>query len=487
MPAPKQKGRAHGPRRPGAGSQRRPGPQRPAARAEGRPARSARPAVGTPFLVGHLADALRMILKLDGPADVLLTVYFKKNHELGSRDRGVIAETVYFALRRLATLSWAMAPAVPARAPRLAALAAIAWKYGRDELSEAAVGADAAALRSILEKPLDKAPASVRAEVPEWLYERITAQYEDAPAFFRAIAQGAPLDLRVNLLKTTRAEAAREFDEMGIAAIPTRYSPDGLRLKDKVGLGSSPVYREGRIDIQDEGSQLIARLLAPRRREMICDFCAGAGGKTLAIGALMRSTGSLYAFDINAKRLEGMVPRLRRSGLTNVHPIAIRDEHDRRLGRLIGKFDRVLVDAPCTGTGTLRRNPDLRWRLSVAELERINAVQASVLRSAARLVKKGGRLVYATCSVLRQENQAVVESFLAEHPEFTLKNAAEILEAQGVSFSAEDKAQFGDWFAMLPQRQDTDGFFAAVLEKTGDAPRRAAAAKAGPEEAPAES
>lgn len=471
MPAPKQKARRFrsgsdaATRRRSEGGAGRHMPARP--RAASRPA----PVVGTPFLVGHLADALHMVLKLDGPADVLLSVYFKRNHELGSRDRGVIAETVYFALRHLASLSWGMAPAAPARAPRLAALVAVAWKFGRGELSESAVGRDKEALEAILAKPLDRMPAAAKAEVPGWLYEKITAQYEDAQGFFRAIAEGAPLDVRVNSLKATVSEAMKELDQAGIAAVQMRYSPDGLRLKEKVGLGSLPVYREGRIEIQDEGSQLIARLLAPKRREMVCDFCAGAGGKTLAIGAMMRSTGSLYAFDINAKRLEGMVPRLRRSGLDNVRRIAIRDEHDKRLGRLAAKFDRVLVDAPCSGTGTLRRNPDLRWRLSPEELSRINAVQASVLRSAAKLLKEGGRLVYATCSVLKEENQDVVEAFLAEHPEFVLKNAASVLEAQGVAFSDAEKAQFGDWFAMLPQRQDTDGFFAAVLEKTGKKPQ----------------
>ena len=225
------------------------------------------------------------------------------------------------------------------------------------------------------------------------------------------------------------------------------------------------MYQEGRIDVQDEGSQLIARLLAPRRGEMVCDFCAGAGGKTLALGALMRSTGRLYAFDINEKRLGGLTPRMRRAGLSNVHPIAIRDEHDNRIKRLRGKFDRVLVDAPCTGTGTLRRNPDLKWRLSVEELERINAVQKSVLEEASKLLKKGGRIVYATCSMLKQENQDVVDDFLSRHPEFERLNATDVLAKQGVELPVEQKERFGDDFVMLPHLHDTDGFYSAVLIK----------------------
>ena len=160
-----------------------------------------------------------------------------------------------------------------------------------------------------------------------------------------------------------------------------------------------------------------------------------------------------------------MKPRMRRAGLSNVHPIAIRDESDNRVKRLRGKFDRVLVDAPCTGTGTLRRNPDLKWRLSPEELERINAVQKSVLEQAAKLLKDGGRIVYATCSVLRRENQEVVEAFLAEHPEFELLSATDVLARQGVELPEFQKERFGEYFVMLPHMHDTDGFFGAVLQK----------------------
>ena len=219
------------------------------------------------------------------------------------------------------------------------------------------------------------------------------------------------------------------------------------------------------MDVQDEGSQLIARLLTPRRREMICDFCAGAGGKTLAIGALMRSTGSLYAFDVNEKRLAGLTPRMRRAGLSNVHPIAIRSERDERIRRLQGKFDRVLIDAPCTGTGTFRRNPDLKWRLAPSELDRINKIQKNVLEHASRLVKKGGRMVYATCSMLRRENQEVVEAFLEAHPEWHLVPAADVFAQQGIQFDASQWERFGSYFQMLPHVNSTDGFFAAVLQR----------------------
>jgi len=224
-----------------------------------------------------------------------------------------------------------------------------------------------------------------------------------------------------------------------------------------------PMYKDGRIEVQDEGSQLVARLAAPRRGNMVVDFCAGAGGKTLAIGSLMKSTGRIYAFDVNAKRLAGLGPRLKRSGLSNVHPIAIRAAGDVRVKRLAGKIDRVVVDAPCSGSGTLRRNPDLKWRFDESELERLTGLQAEVLHASARLVKPGGRLVYATCSVLSVENQDVVGAFLSEHPQFAVVPAAEVLRGQGIQ--VDEAERFGPWLVMLPHLHDTDGFFAAVLER----------------------
>ena len=211
------------------------------------------------------------------------------------------------------------------------------------------------------------------------------------------------------------------------------------------------------------GSQLIARLVAPKRSDLVVDFCAGAGGKTLALGSLMRSSGRLYAFDIHAKRLAGLGPRLKRSGLSNVHPAALASENDARVKRLAGKIDRVLVDAPCSGSGTLRRNPDLKWRFDEGELARVNQVQANVLRAASRLVKPGGRLVYSTCSLLALENQQVVERFVTEQPEFALVPAGEVLGAQRIEIDHAER--FAPWFVMLPHLHDTDGFFAAVLER----------------------
>ena len=369
-----------------------------------------------------------------------MKLFFRSNPRLGMRDRGIIAEGIYYALRHLGTLSWAMHPVPPARAPRLGALATLARQHGIESLPPASIGREEGPLKNVLAADFSKAPPHIQAELPEWIYSLLEAQYDDTKELYASMLEGAPLDLRVNLLKASREEVLQELAANGVEAYPTPFSPDGVRLPTKPGLTQWPIYKEGKVDVQDEGSQLIARLLTPRRREMICDFCAGAGGKTLAIGALMRLT-----------------PRMRRAGLSNVHPIAIRSERDERIRRLQGKFDRVLIDAPCTGTGTFRRNPDLKWRLAPSELDRINKIQKDVLEHASRLVKKGGRMVYATCSMLRRENQEVVEAFLEAHPEWHLVPAADVFAQQGI--------QFGSYFQMLPHVNSTDGFFAAVLQR----------------------
>ncbi|HEU0199743.1 MAG TPA: RsmB/NOP family class I SAM-dependent RNA methyltransferase [Burkholderiaceae bacterium] len=420
----------------------------------------------TALVVDHLAALLAHVLRFDGPADAVMSRFFKNHPKLGQRDRSLIAEATFYALRHLATLGWQLQPAHAARAPRLAALVTLARQHGIGALDARVLRNDERAVRNALAMRVDSVPAAVRAELPLWLYQRVAAQYDDAEPLVAALTAPAPLDLRVNAIKANRNEVLEQLAQFRghppLDAQPTPYSPDGIRLGAKPALTRWPLYQDGHIEVQDEGSQLIARLVAPRRGEMVADFCAGAGGKTLALGSLMRSTGRLYAFDIHAKRLAGLGPRLKRSGLSNVFPAAISSETDARVKRLHGKLDRVLVDAPCSGCGTLRRNPDLKWRFDEEELRRVNGVQAKVLRAAARLTKPGGRLVYATCSLLALENQDVVAAFLDEHPEFEPRPAAEVLGAQGIHVAYAER--FAPWFVMLPHLHGTDGFFGAVLE-----------------------
>jgi len=281
----------------------------------------------------------------------------------------------------------------------------------------------------------------------------------------RGLNQAAPLDLRVNSLKSRREEVLARLGAEGIAAEACRYAPLGIRLKAKPALQKHPLYLEGAIEVQDEGSQLLGYLLAPKRGEMVVDFCAGAGGKTLVLGALMRSTGRLYAFDVSPRRLAKLKPRVARSGLSNMHPICIASENDIRVKRLAGKIDRVLVDAPCSGLGTLRRNPDLKWRQTPQSVEELTRKQADILAGASRLVKPGGRLVYATCSILAEENEAVVDAFLAAHHDYRRLCASEVLAQQGIMIEACGYGESDLDLRLLPHLHGTDGFYAAVLER----------------------
>jgi 16S rRNA (cytosine967-C5)-methyltransferase len=244
---------------------------------------------------------------------------------------------------------------------------------------------------------------------------------------------------------------------------PTPFSPWGIRVPGKPALQKIDAFVRGDIEVQDEGSQLLALLVDAKRGEMVVDFCAGAGGKTLALGASMRSTGRLYAFDTSGHRLDALKPRMARSGLSNVHPAQIAHERDERVKRLSGKIDRVLVDAPCSGLGTLRRNPDLKWRQSPQAVVELQAKQTAILDSAARLVKSGGRLVYATCSLLRDENEVVAEAFAAAHPDFVKLPAEEALLAAHVE-RAQELTHDG-YLRLWPHRQATDGFFAALWQR----------------------
>ena len=421
----------------------------------------------TSLIADELTRAFGVILKLDGPADVLMKAFFKSNPSLGARDRTILAEAIFYGLRHLAGIAYRMKPMKPARAPRVAALLTLALQHGVAAVPKEIAKGDVDVLAKLLKTDMLRAPAHVKDEMPQWLHDRLVKQFgeDECHAICEASSGSAPLDLRVNTLKAKVEDVIAELSQFGVQAHPMAMSPDGVRLTSKPALIRTPLYQEGRIDVQDEGSQLVARLVGARRGEMVCDFCAGAGGKTLALGAQMKSTGRLYAFDVNEKRLMGLTPRMRRAGLSNVHPMAIRDEKDNRVKRLRGKFDRVLVDAPCTGSGTLRRNPDLKWRLSPEELARINSLQTAILEEASKLVKAGGRVVYATCSMLFEENQAVVDAFLSKHPEFEQISATEVLAKQGITIPGWVEKRFGKSFVMLPHLSETDGFFGAVLEK----------------------
>ena len=395
-------------------------------------------------------ELLAAVLRFDAPADAVVSRHFRAHPQLGQRDRHVLAETVYQVVRHL-RLWRELAQRAPA-APDLALLA-LGWQG-----DVAKLGDELAAWRAqTLAQDLSALPAALRYSLPDWLAQALAGDGFDALA--ASLLQPAPLDLRVNLLKATRDEALQRLRADGIDAQPTPLSPWGLRVQGKPALQRASAFVDGLVEVQDEGSQLLALLLAPRRGEMVADFCAGAGGKTLALGAMMRNSGRLYAFDTAAHRLDKLRPRLARSGLSNVYPVVLAHERDERVRRLAGKLDRVLVDAPCSGTGTLRRNPDLKWRLQGDEIARLTEQQGAILRAAAQLIKPGGRLVYATCSLLRAENRDVVEAFLAAQPGWRLLDAGALLEPQ-LALPAPSPM-----LELRPDRDGTDGFFAAALQR----------------------
>jgi len=265
------------------------------------------------------------------------------------------------------------------------------------------------------------------------------------------------------LVKATREDVMAKFASENTEVVPTPYSPNGLRMAQKMTISRHVLFTDGKIEVQDEGSQLLAQLVAPRRGEMVADFCAGAGGKSLALGALMRNSGRIYAFDVSEKRLQNLGTRLKRSGLSNLHSQLISSEADPKLKRLNGKFDRVLVDAPCSGLGTLRRNPDLKWRQKPQDVLELTVKQTNILARAAKLVKSGGRLIYATCSLLQDENEQIAEAFLNANSEFVLVPANSILAQQQINLDT------GNYLKLLPHLHQTDGFFAAVFEKSAAA------------------
>ncbi|NLC24366.1 MAG: RsmB/NOP family class I SAM-dependent RNA methyltransferase [Oxalobacter sp.] len=418
----------------------------------------------SPHVLTHTEQVLREIMSFAAPADGVLSRYFRENRKIGSRERGAIAEAVYAILRhRLFFTNYAESGSGPMM--RRLALLGLAESAGAKTITGLSDAEQEWLGR--MEK-IDRAQlgARVRADMPEWIYDKLITQYGEDEVLLLAAALNvpAPLDLRVNALKAKRDEVMAELAKAPVVAEPTPYASLGLRVEKKTALQNIPLFKEGAIEVQDEGSQILAQIVGAKRGEMVADFCAGAGGKTLALGSAMRNTGRLYAFDVSDKRLAKMKPRLSRSGLSNVHPVHIAHERDARIKRLAGKVDRVLVDSPCSGLGTLRRNPDIKWRQTPEGLVELTEKQAAILASASRLVKPGGRLVYATCSLLEEENEQIVRDFLAKHPDFTLRPMKDVLAEQKIDL------EMDDFLKLLPHKHQTDGFFAAVLEKTGADP-----------------
>lgn len=423
-------------------------------------------------------DLLAEILSTTIPADQAMTQCFRQRRYIGSHDRREIAEMVYQILRQRLSLTWGLQQlGLDASSRHLVWYYCLqTLKYTPAQMMQLFSGeqyhpsalshkeqSDMVIMQNI---PMAQMPSSVRLNIPAWIFPYFERAFGGRiEAEIGAMNAQAPLDLRVNTLKATRDAVLKILAQDEIPAVPTPYSPWGIRLGNRRPLGQHRLWHEGLIEVQDEGSQLIALLTDAQSGAHVMDFCAGAGGKTLALAAQMDNKGRLVASDVVAWRLEKSRQRLRRAGVHNVENRVLDASVGKWLKRQAAKFDRVLVDAPCSGTGTWRRNPDLKWRTTEADLQEVLVKQQEILRQAAPLVKIGGRLIYATCSVLVEENADQVTKFLKDYPQFTLKPISEVwadVLTTPYPFSA-----FGNRMMQLsPQQHATDGFFMAVLERT---------------------
>ncbi|NBY06028.1 MAG: RsmB/NOP family class I SAM-dependent RNA methyltransferase [Betaproteobacteria bacterium] len=428
-------------------------------------------------LMDACTELVRQVLKFDHAADAVVSQFFKQHRNslgLGPRERFVLSGAVYNVLRHKLLFDH-LSPS--GSGPKERRMAILGWAHHLDQPdhTNGASPGSKEFLRSALSEPekrwLEQCAAIDRSallerhrhNLPEWLVTSLKAQLSERFwDYVTALNRPQSLDLRVNAFLYKRSEAQAMLAKERIASEPTAFSPWGLRLPAKTNVTDSEAFAKGAVEVQDEGSQLLALLVDAKRGEMVVDFCAGAGGKTLALGAGMRNTGRLYAMDTSAHRLDGLKPRLARSGLSNVHPVAIAHERDERIKRLSGKVDRVLVDAPCTGLGTLRRSPDLKWRQNPEQVQQAALLQNAILDSAARLLKTGGRLVYATCSTMVEENEAVAEAFGQRHPQWVPMSVQAVLTDLKVDKASQLCAHNGLYLRMWPHLQGTDGFFAAV-------------------------
>lgn len=423
-------------------------------------------------IIAAAIDVLDEQARNPGPLDLILQRYVRARRYIGSKDRAALSERVFGVVRRQGRLDWRLEAAGADLSPRARVLADLVLSDDMSMFELTEMSADGqygpppineiehAWLGALGPAPLEANGMSraAKLECPEWAWPSFEKAFGDTvEEELQALQLPAPLDLRVNTLKTTRPAALAAIKSGGFEAVATPYAPNGIRLKRRIALGRLPGLLDGDVDPQDEGSQLAALLLGAEPGESIVDFCAGAGGKTLALAAEMQNKGRLFALDVDERRLERSAPRYAKAGVANVQRRTINPGADAWLKRRKRRFDRVLVDAPCSGVGAWRRNPDARWSRKSPDIADLLALQSEILERAARLVRPGGRLVYVTCSLLPEENEDQVEAFLAKTPDFYL-DPPETFPAP----------LDGDYLRLTPAQHGTDGFFAAVLTRRPD-------------------
>ena len=415
------------------------------------------------FLFKKISSALQDHFNLKHPADSNLSFFFKNNSNLGAKERGEIAETYYGIIRNKLLYENLMQSSQPENL--VVAHLVIEKNYSDEDIKT--LLPDVNFLTKVIRESLKKIRDPwIRYSLPEWIFRKLVKSYDEKKIklVLNKLTSPSYLDVRVNTIKEKSREVIIKNLQENLPINPKKitssnFSPIGIRLPRGSQIQNLPIFKDGLIEVQDEGSQILSFIVDANRKHMVADFCAGAGGKTLALGAMMYGSGRLYAFDVNDIRLTNLRKRLKRSGLSNTVCHHINNENDIRIKRLRGKFDRVLVDAPCSGLGTIRRNPDLKWKYDLDSIFEMQNKQLNILTAASKLTKLGGRLIYATCSFMPEENEDVVNSFLKENLGFKIISIQPILDKYDIAISTDD------FFRTNFDQHNMDGFFAAVLER----------------------
>jgi 16S rRNA (cytosine967-C5)-methyltransferase len=436
-------------------------------------------------LLGHTRELLGTIRASSKPADSLMDSFFRSHKYLGSHDRKFIAESIYGTLRHMRRCELILQRSIGNDAQtlktedgllllvvtylvaiekRTLVAADIVPMLSSKQVKDRAIEFLAGMLREIPVPSGDTVERlGIQYSYPEWIVRRVLQQYgsEEAEQILGSLNEPAPLTLRVNLLKTTVDQCTTDLKGQGIEATVTKFSPVGLQLNKRVNVFSLGTFQDGHFEVQDEGSQILPLLIDPKPTAKVLDACAGAGGKSLGFAALMKNRGEIYASDTNGYRLKELKKRSRRAGAFNIRPVEVHEIAE-LADKYSGYFDVVFVDAPCSGLGTIRRNPGMKWTVTEETVRQVAEKQRSILAQSAPVVKPGGRLIYATCTLLREENEDVVNEFLEKYPMFSLKVPERTLAETGL-----ENARAGNFIKLLPHIHGTDGFFCAMMVKSG--------------------
>lgn len=419
-------------------------------------------------LIGHVTEVYAEVLVSPKPADRIIDLFFRERKYLGSNDRRFISETLYGMLRHKKRIEWSLSSTNDSRTNLFAC---IAYLLLDAKMTVETLGVEVDVPANILtsiERDINTVPKfdsdiatiSTAFSFQDWMVREWKEYFggSELESLCSVLNTQAPMTIRVNTIKSTLDECRHKLFNEGIETDKARLSPYALHLKRRVNAFQLQTFKEGAFEMQDEGSQLLAMLVDPKPKSKVIDACAGAGGKALAMASIMNNRGEIFALDINSSRLEELQKRIKRSGVDSIRIKKIQENET--IPEFVDTADYVLVDAPCTGTGTIRRNPGMKWSVSEQMVKELHAKQISILTLNSQYVKPNGRLVYATCSLIREENELVVEKFLSEHPNFQLVPPTSILERYGLANLTNKK-----YFQLLPHHYNTDGFFAAVMKR----------------------